>query len=65
MLQGNLDANRLEIIDSGDRILFENGVRMMLMLTEGAANQSGETRAGPPGAANAAAATPAKGAHRP
>jgi lipopolysaccharide export system protein LptC len=32
MLQGVLDANRLEIVDSGDLVRFVNGVRMTLML---------------------------------
>ena len=32
MLQGTLDANRLEIVDSGDLVRFEGGVRMTLML---------------------------------
>jgi lipopolysaccharide export system protein LptC len=32
MLQGVLDSNRLEIIDSGDVVRFVNGVRMTLML---------------------------------
>jgi lipopolysaccharide export system protein LptC len=31
-LQGMLDSNRLEIIDSGDLVRFVNGVRMTLML---------------------------------
>ena len=32
MLQGVLNANRLEIVDSGDVVRFVNGVRMTLML---------------------------------
>ena len=32
MLQGTLHANRLEIVDSGDLVRFEGGVRMTLML---------------------------------
>jgi lipopolysaccharide export system protein LptC len=32
MLQGVLNANRLEVIDSGDLVRFVNGVRMTLML---------------------------------
>jgi lipopolysaccharide export system protein LptC len=35
MLQGTLDANRLEIVNHGDLIRFENGVSMMLMLNAG------------------------------
>lgn len=31
-LQGTLNANRLEIIDSGDMVRFHGGVNMMLML---------------------------------
>ena len=32
LLQGTLNANRLEIVDSGDLVRFLNGVDMMLML---------------------------------
>jgi lipopolysaccharide export system protein LptC len=32
MLQGVLNANRLEIVDSGDVVHFVNGVHMTLML---------------------------------
>jgi lipopolysaccharide export system protein LptC len=32
MLQGMLNANRLEIVDSGDLVRFDGGVRMTLML---------------------------------
>lgn len=32
MLEGVLDANRLEIVDSGDLVRFHGGVRMTLML---------------------------------
>jgi lipopolysaccharide export system protein LptC len=32
MLQGRLDANRLEIVDSGDVVRFDGDVRMTLML---------------------------------
>ena len=32
LLQGNLTANRLEIIDSGDLVRFDRGVTMRLML---------------------------------
>jgi lipopolysaccharide export system protein LptC len=34
MLQGTLNANRLEIVDSGDLVTFSGGVTMMLMLNE-------------------------------
>lgn len=33
LLQGTLDANRLEIIDSGDLVRFDGGVNMTLMLS--------------------------------
>ncbi len=42
MLQGTLNANRLEIVDSGDLVTFSGGVTMMLMLNE--------TQQGKPGA---------------
>lgn len=32
MLQGTLDANRLEIVNSGDLVRFSDGVRMTVML---------------------------------
>jgi len=65
MLQGTLDANRLRIIDSGDRILFENGVRMTLILTEEAAAKLNQNRSPPAGAGNVAMPPPANGAPRP
>src|ERR1700675_3283418 len=34
MLQGTLNANRLEIVDSGDLVRFDGGVDMMLMLND-------------------------------
>jgi lipopolysaccharide export system protein LptC len=34
MLQGTLNANRLEIVNSGDLVTFSGGVSMMLMLNE-------------------------------
>ena len=42
MLQGKLNASRLEIVDSGDLVRFDGGVSMTLMLTRchGIANQS-------------------------
>lgn len=36
MLQGTLNANRLEIINSGELVRFDGGVNMTLMLNEGA-----------------------------
>jgi len=39
MLQGKLNANRLEIVDSGDFVRFDGGVSMTLMLTDAAASQ--------------------------
>ena len=32
MLQGTLNANRLEIVDSGDLVRFDGGVNMTVML---------------------------------
>lgn len=61
MLQGTLDANQLRIIDSGDRILFENGVRMTLTLTEEAAAKLDQSRAAEAGSRSVPAA-PARGA---
>ena len=40
MLQGTLNANRLEIVDSGDLVRFDGGVNMILMLGEAAASQA-------------------------
>ena len=37
MLQGTLNANRLEIVDSGDLVRFDGGVNMTLMLGDAAA----------------------------
>jgi len=39
MLQGTLNANRLEIVDSGDLVRFDGGVNMILMLSDAAALQ--------------------------
>jgi lipopolysaccharide export system protein LptC len=39
LLQGTLDANRLEIVDSGDLVRFDGGVKMILMLNEAGAGQ--------------------------
>jgi len=40
MLQGTLNANRLEIIDSGDLVRFGGGVNMTVMLSETAASKA-------------------------
>lgn len=40
LLQGTLDANRLEIVNSGDLVRFGGGVNMTLMLNEVAAAQA-------------------------
>ena len=37
LLQGTLNANRLEIVDSGDLVRFHGGVNMVLMLENAAA----------------------------
>jgi lipopolysaccharide export system protein LptC len=47
MLQGTLNANRMEIINSGDFIRFDRGVRMVVML-----NKSETKQKGAPGDAN-------------
>jgi lipopolysaccharide export system protein LptC len=39
MLQGTLNASRLEIVDSGDLVRFDGGVNMTLMLGDAAAAQ--------------------------
>jgi len=64
MLQGTLNANRLRIIDSGARVLFENGVRMTLTLTEEAAAKLRQGDAAPAGTDRGATAR-ATGAPRP
>jgi lipopolysaccharide export system protein LptC len=40
LLQGTLNANRLEIVDSGDLVRFDGGVKMTLMLGDAAASQA-------------------------
>jgi lipopolysaccharide export system protein LptC len=40
MLQGTLNANRLEVVDSGDLVRFDGGVDMMLTLKEPDASQN-------------------------
>jgi lipopolysaccharide export system protein LptC len=41
LLQGTLNANKLEIIDSGDLVRFHGGVNMVLMLKDVAKPKSG------------------------
>jgi len=41
LLQGTLNANKLEIIDSGDLVRFHGGVNMVLMLNDVAKPKSG------------------------
>jgi lipopolysaccharide export system protein LptC len=45
MLQGTLDANKLEIVDSGNLVRFLNGVAMDLMLPQNAATATQEAKA--------------------
>jgi lipopolysaccharide export system protein LptC len=40
MLQGTLNANRLEIVDSGDLVRFDGGVNLTFMLGEAAASHA-------------------------
>jgi lipopolysaccharide export system protein LptC len=40
LLQGTLDANRLEILNSGDLVRFDGGVSMTLMLNQAAADKA-------------------------
>ena len=40
LLQGTLNANRLEIVDSGELVRFDGGVKMTLMLGDAAAPQA-------------------------
>ena len=40
LLQGTLNANRLEIVDSGDLVRFDGGVKMTLMLGDTATSQA-------------------------
>jgi lipopolysaccharide export system protein LptC len=40
MLQGTLNANRLEIVDSGDLVRFDGGVNLTFMLGGAAASQA-------------------------
>jgi lipopolysaccharide export system protein LptC len=45
MLQGTLNANRLEIVDSGDLMQFGGGVRMVTMLNQADALPTGHNPA--------------------
>jgi lipopolysaccharide export system protein LptC len=47
MLQGTLEANRLEIVDSGDLVRFGGGVNMVLKLNEPTAGGAGTPVATP------------------
>jgi lipopolysaccharide export system protein LptC len=42
LLQGTLNANRLEIVDSGDLVRFLGGVSMMMMLNDAAAKSKSD-----------------------
>jgi lipopolysaccharide export system protein LptC len=44
LLQGTLNANRLEIFDSGDLVRFHGGVSMVMMLNDAAS----KSKSGPP-----------------
>lgn len=44
MLQGTLNANKLEIVDSGDLVRFHDGVTMDMMLNQDAASAQHETK---------------------
>ena len=43
LLQGTLNANRLEIVDSGELVRFHGGVSMMMMLNDAAAKPKSGT----------------------
>jgi lipopolysaccharide export system protein LptC len=47
LLQGTLDANRLEIVDSGDVVRFDGGVNMILMLNEASTTKPPAAAAAP------------------
>ena len=47
LLQGTLDANRLEIVNSGELVRFDGGVNMMLMLNEAASGPTGAAAPAP------------------
>jgi lipopolysaccharide export system protein LptC len=47
LLQGTLNANRLEIVNSGDLVRFDGGVNMMLMLNEAASGSAGAATPAP------------------
>ncbi len=54
LLQGTLDAKRLEIVENGDLVRFHGGVNMILKLNEAAAAQSKTTTSAPPAPAGSA-----------
>ncbi len=43
MLQGTLNANRLQIVNSGDLVRFDGGVTMVLMLNQGATKPAADS----------------------
>jgi lipopolysaccharide export system protein LptC len=48
LLQGTLDANRLEILNSGAVVRFDGGVNMTMMLNQTAAGKANSTAPGQP-----------------
>jgi lipopolysaccharide export system protein LptC len=48
LLQGVLNSNRLRIQDSGDLVVFDGGVRMVLMLNQSAAAAAGNAQTAVP-----------------
>lgn len=44
LLQGTLNANRLEIVDSGDLVRFHGGVSMVMMLNDAASKSKSGTQ---------------------
>lgn len=71
MLQGTLEANRLEIVNSGDLIRFDGGVSMTMMLNGGSVANASQDKlaqdktAQDKPAQDDAAAAPESGARRP
>lgn len=51
LLQGTLDANSLEIVNSGDLVRFDGGVRMTLKLPEPPAGEANGAASAPAGSA--------------
>ena len=50
LLQGTLDAKGLEIVNSGDLIRFDGGVKMILMLNQPAKDEPDNAPPAAPGA---------------